>query len=86
VPGGKLSLVFDPDTLWPGATKLFDLSKLKTVKWGGKEHRQEYIFWMANSRGDETLDWQGVARDRYLTEGIGAAATARPNPRPRLRP
>jgi hypothetical protein len=61
VPGGKLSLVFDPDTLWPGATKLFDLSKLKTVKWGGKEHRQEYIFWMANSRGDETLDWQGVA-------------------------
>jgi hypothetical protein len=51
VPGIKLSLVFDPDTLGPVATKLFDLSKVKTVKWGGKEHGNEYNFSMANSRG-----------------------------------
>ena len=51
VPGIKLSLVFDPDTLGPVAAKLFDLSKFKTVKWGGKEHGNEYNFSMANSRG-----------------------------------
>mgnify|MGYP003694145389 CR=1 FL=1 len=36
VPGIKLSLVFDPDTLGPVAAKLFDLSKFKTVKWAEK--------------------------------------------------
>jgi len=51
VPGIKLSLVFDPDTLGPVAAKLFDLSKFKTVKWGGKKHGNEYNFSMANSRG-----------------------------------
>ena len=51
VPGIKLSLVFDPDTLGPVAAKLFDLSKVKTVKWGRKEHGNEYNFSMANSRG-----------------------------------
>jgi hypothetical protein len=44
VPGDKLSLVFDPDALWPGPTKGFYVWKLKTVKWGGKEHGHEYIF------------------------------------------
>jgi len=51
VPGIKLSLVFDPDTLGPVAAKLFDLSKLKVVKRGGEEHENQYNFSMANSRG-----------------------------------
>jgi hypothetical protein len=51
VPRIKLSLVFDPDTLGPVAAKLFDLSKIKTVKRRGKEHENQYNFSMANSRG-----------------------------------